>query len=218
MKKSGTLILTSIALLILVSCTGSESVEKSFTNSNINADQVDEQSSLDVLAQTPVNETVMEESNRPEDRTSVNDSPAWQELVLVNARSGENFTLSDFVGKTVFVEPMATWCSNCRRQLNQVQEAKEQLPDETVFIALSVETNIDNTTLAQYADEAGFDWLFAVATPEILAELTAEFGRAIVNPPATPHFIIRADRSYTDLSTGIDPAAELVSQITSEAG
>ncbi|KPK07150.1 MAG: hypothetical protein AMJ56_13680, partial [Anaerolineae bacterium SG8_19] len=43
------------------------------------------------------------------------DRPAWQQLTLTNARTGETFTLADFGGQTVFVEPMATWCSNCRR-------------------------------------------------------------------------------------------------------
>ena len=31
------------------------------------------------------------------------------QLPLVDVRSGETFTLAEFAGKTVFVEPMATW-------------------------------------------------------------------------------------------------------------
>lgn len=147
------------------------------------------------------------------------DLPAWQSLALTNARTGETFTLADFAGKTVFVEPMATWCTNCRRQLGNVKDARSQLAaEDVVFVGLSVETNIDDTTLANYADEAGFDWLFAVVTPEMLQELAGEFGRTITNPPATPHFVIRPDGSVTDLVTGIEPADQIVAQIQAAQG
>jgi thiol-disulfide isomerase/thioredoxin len=140
--------------------------------------------------------------------------PLWQTLPLADARSGETFTLADFAGQTVFVEPMATWCTNCRRQLENVKEARAQLAGEdVVFVTLSVETNIDDATLASYADEAGFGWLFAVLTPEMLQELAGEFGQTIANPPATPHFVIRPDGSVASLYTGIEPAERIVAQI-----
>lgn len=147
------------------------------------------------------------------------DQLGWQQIALTNARTGESFTLADFAGQTVFVEPMATWCPNCRRQLTNVKDAKQQLAsDDVVFVALSVETNIDDATLANYADEAGFDWLFAVVTPEMLQQLAGEFGQTIANPPATPHFVIRPDGTYTELVTGIEPAGQIISQITAAQG
>lgn len=143
---------------------------------------------------------------------------AWATLPLVNARTGETFTLADLSGKTLFVEPMATWCTNCRRQLTNVREAQAQLGDNVVFIALSVETNLTPADLAQYADKEGFDWLFAVMSPEILRELSAEFGQTIANPPSTPHFLILPDGSTTDLVTGIEPASDLVQRIQAAEG
>jgi thiol-disulfide isomerase/thioredoxin len=142
------------------------------------------------------------------------DLPAWQTLSLINARTGEPFTLADFAGQTVFVEPMATWCTNCRRQLGNVKEAYAQLASQdVVFVALSVETTIDDTTLANYADEAGFDWLFAVLSPEMLQELAAEFGQTIANPPSTPHFVIRPDGTVFSFRTGIESTEQIVDQI-----
>ncbi|UCG24363.1 MAG: redoxin family protein [Chloroflexota bacterium] len=147
------------------------------------------------------------------------DAPAWQQLALTNARTGESFTLADFAGKTVFVEPMATWCTNCRRQLTHVKQAKTELAaDDVVFVGLSVETAIDNGSLANYADEAGFDWHWAVLTPEMLQALAGEFGQTIANPPATPHFIIRPDGSTTDLVTGVETAEQIVAQIEAARG
>lgn len=145
-------------------------------------------------------------------------APAWATLPLVNARTGETFTLADLSGKTLFVEPMATWCTNCRRQLTNVREAQAQLGDNVVFIALSVETNLTPAELAQYADKEGFDWLFAVMSPEMLRELSAEFGQTITNPPSTPHFLVLPDGSVTDLVTGIESPTDLVQRIQAAEG
>ncbi len=163
------------------------------------------------------NETTANETETGDTMAAV-DLPAWQQMTLTDARTGEPFTFADFSGKTVFVEPMATWCSNCRRQLTNVQEASAQFGDDVVFVALSVETNIAGEELATYADNAGFDYTFAVMTPEMLSELAGAFGQTISNPPATPHFIIRPDGSTTDLVTGIEPAADIVTQLEAARG
>ena len=166
-------------------------------------------------------ESMADEGMADEGSAMMDDSmaAAWQQLVLTNARTGETFTFADFAGKTVFVEPMATWCSNCRQQLGNVSTAKAQLnSDEVVFVALSVETNISDADLAQYADAAGFDWLFAVATPELLQALVGTFDRIITNPPSTPHFIIRPDGSTTALVTGIESPELLIEAINAARG
>ncbi len=145
--------------------------------------------------------------------------PVWQTLLLSDARTGEPFALADFKGRTVFIEPMATWCSNCRRQLTNVQAARQVLnSDDVVFIALSVETNIDDPTLASYANKAGFDWVFAVMTPELLRQMVDVFGQSITNPPATPHFIIQPDGRFTELVTGVETADQLISKIQAAQG
>jgi thiol-disulfide isomerase/thioredoxin len=144
--------------------------------------------------------------------------PAWQTIALTNAATGETFTLGDFQGKTVFVEPMATWCSNCRAQQGEVREAKTQLGDDVVFIGLSLETNLPSEQLASYAQDNGFDWTYAVMPVDLLSQLADQFGRSITNAPSTPHFIIRPDGTFSDLSTGIDPADTIVAKIQAEQG
>jgi cytochrome oxidase Cu insertion factor (SCO1/SenC/PrrC family) len=143
--------------------------------------------------------------------------PAWQKVQLINARTGETFTLADFKGKTVFVEPFATWCSNCRAQLKNVKAARQQLDDQHVFVALSVETNISPEAVAKYTNDQGFDWVFAVMTPEMLKQLTDQFGLTVANPPSTPHFMIRPDGTVTDLSTGIKGADAIVAELQAVA-
>lgn len=142
------------------------------------------------------------------------DRPAWQTLPLINAATGESFTFADFAGRTVFVEPMATWCTNCRQQLGNVAAARTQFSgDQVVFVALSVETNISAADLADYAADNGFDWTFAVLTPDMLEQLVLTFGRTVSNPPSTPHFIIRPDGSTTGLTTGIESSDQIVEQL-----
>lgn len=144
--------------------------------------------------------------------------PAWQQIALIDARSGSSFTLADFAGKTVFVEPFATWCSNCRQQLGNVQAAKAALGEDVVFVVLSVEPNIGVDALARYADDAGFEMTFAAMPPELLQALAAQFGQTIANPPATPHFVIRPDGSTTELVTGIESPEAIMAQIEAARG
>jgi thiol-disulfide isomerase/thioredoxin len=152
--------------------------------------------------------------------TAVAAASTWQTLPLVNARTGESFTLADFSGKTVFIEPMATWCTNCRNQLTNLRDATTQVnnPENVVYIALSVETNISAADLAAYADAQGFDYTFAVMTPDMLRAMTDAFGRIISVPPATPHLIIRPDGTHTSLLYGqILSTAQLVELINTES-
>jgi thiol-disulfide isomerase/thioredoxin len=152
----------------------------------------------------------------PAEISQPDDLPAWLSLPLVDARTGETFTLGDFSGKLVFVEPMATWCSNCRRQMQNLVEVRQQLNDPNiVYIGLSVETTLDRGDLAGYADTHGFDWTFAVMTPEMVSALTDTFGRSVTVPPSSPHFLIYPDGSLSPLSAGrIESTAELVQLLT----
>ncbi|MBL8119584.1 MAG: TlpA family protein disulfide reductase [Anaerolineae bacterium] len=144
---------------------------------------------------------------------------AWTSIELVDARTGETFRFADFAGKTVFVEPMATWCTNCRRQLPNVEAARTQLdPEQYVFVGLSVAENVDNATLAQYVNEQGWNFAF-VAAPETLTQgLVDSFGRTVVTPPSTPHFIIRPDGSLSEIRTGSHSTEELIAELQAASG
>ena len=142
--------------------------------------------------------------------------PTWHSLPLTDARTGQTFTLADFAGKTVYVEPMATWCTNCRQQMGVIRDqVRAQVdPEQVVFVGLSVETNLASETLASYTSTHGFDWTFAVMSPELLQELASTFGRTITNPPAVPHFVIGPDGTTSGLSTGHHSAEQLLAILT----
>lgn len=147
------------------------------------------------------------------------EQPAWQTTALVNATTGETFTLADFAGKTVYVEPMATWCTNCKAQQGQVRTVREQLGEENyVFVSLSVEPNDTTEGLAAYLVRENFPWAFAIAPTEMIAALVEQFGRSVTTPPSTPHFVISPDGAVSQLMTGQHSADELVAILTAAAG
>lgn len=128
-------------------------------------------------------------------------APAWLELALVDARTGATFTLADFSGKTVLARAMAQWCTNCRNgQARWRDEVLTQInPDNVVFVTLDIETNSTAASLASYAESNNFPWLFAVATPELVQALSAQFGSTVLVPPSEPQWVINPDGSVSDL-------------------
>lgn len=210
-------ILTLVLLLLLAACTSQATQTESEPETAVTTSQDNSEDMMDDEAmsdESMEHDDEMMDDETMDDETMMTDLPAWQTIALTDVTTGESFTIADFAGKTVYVEPMATWCTNCRRQLGHVQEARAQLNDENVvFIGISVETNIDDATLAQYTEDTGYDWTFAVATPEMLQSLAEQFGQTITNPPSTPHFIIYPDGTTTDLATGFETADELIPQL-----
>ncbi|MAS38128.1 MAG: hypothetical protein CL610_29295 [Anaerolineaceae bacterium] len=166
----------------------------------------------EMAAQAEATSTPAQETAPPEDAAR----PAWQTIQLTNARTGETFTLADYAGKTVYVEPMATWCTNCRAQMNRVIPVYDALGNDGdyAFVSLSVGESVSDQVLADYADREGFDWIFAVAPPDMLAELTNAFGRAALTPPSTPHFLIYPDGTDSGLKTGPESTDDLRAAMT----
>lgn len=135
--------------------------------------------------------------------------PVWMTLPLTNARTGETFTLADFSGKTVLARAMALWCTNCRAGQRTWRDAVMPQVDmaNTVFVSLTIETNITAEEMAAYADENSFPWVFAVMTPEVLQALNDQFGSTINVPPVEPQWLIRPDGSVGGLISDNSPAA-----------
>lgn len=152
---------------------------------------------------------------QPQAETVTYNAPTWTQLPLVNARTGETFTLAHFAGRTVFVEPMATWCPLCRSQQQVVASALPNLDSsQYVFISLSVGEFIEDQDLAIYANNNGFNWIFAIATEELVQALVDTFGFSVQNPPSTPHFTISPTGVVSSLSTGHHSQEAIITEVT----
>jgi len=135
---------------------------------------------------------------------------AWAQVPLTNVRDGSTFRVADFVGKTVFLENMAIWCGNCRRQQREATQAVGRLGDDVVFIVLDVEPSEDGAALAAYAERNGFPFVYAVAPLEYSRAIAAEFGDLVLAPPTTPVWVIGKDGRVTFTPSGVKSADELV--------
>ncbi|MBP0002093.1 MAG: redoxin family protein [Cyanobacteria bacterium SID2] len=137
------------------------------------------------------------------------------DLVLVNANTGESFTLADFQGKTVSIEVMSVTCSSCQKQHKNTVQAYQQLKDsdEYVFVSLSIDAGLPDAELKQFAESEGYSWIFAVATPDMTRALDAQFGQAAFSTANTPQFTVLSDGSISDLSTGFKEPEVLVSHL-----
>jgi thiol-disulfide isomerase/thioredoxin len=159
-----------------------------------------------------------EESDDTAVREITEPAPAWMKTELTDACSGAAFALADFVGKTVYIEAMATWCPPCRDQLVRVKEAAAQLPEEEreeiVVVVLSSEVDLARETLAEYAAANEFPFIFAVMPVEMLQSMADELGQEIAVPPATPHLIVAPDGAIGEIRTGSESPDDLLALFT----
>ncbi len=135
----------------------------------------------------------------------------WRTIPLRDVRSGQEFRIEDLDGKVVAIETMAIWCANCRTQQLQAQEALDRLADpDLVYVSLDVDSNERAEELAEYARREGFEWHFAVASPELSRSLAASFGDQVLSPPATPLLVVGPDGQVVEHGIGIKRADQLV--------
>jgi hypothetical protein len=74
---------------------------------------------------------------------------------------------------------------------------------------LGVDLNEDAALLKSYVDKNGFDWKYAVATPEVSKEISTLYGAQFLNPSPTPMMIIDRRGNVFLLDFGIKSADTL---------
>jgi thiol-disulfide isomerase/thioredoxin len=154
-----------------------------------------------------------EPTGKPQISTHSRTVSDWRQSPLVDVRTGETFMLGDFAGRTVFVQMMGTLCAPCRTAQQTLREVRSQLAGEDyVFVSLDVETRAGSDALDQYVENEGFDWFFAVASLDMMAALTREFGRAVVDLPSTPYLVIYPDGTTSPLHTRLQTVEHLIEQ------
>lgn len=85
--------------------------------------------------------------------------------------------------------------------------------DEFVVVGLSLETNLSASRLAGYADSNGFNWRFAVMTPDMLTAVVEQFGSQAAVAPRTPHFVISPNGALSPLRLGIKSESEILAEL-----
>ena len=139
--------------------------------------------------------------------------PDWASIPFTDARTNQTITLSQFAGKTIIVEGMAAWCTNCLHQQGQVLLAYPKFPANSIMISLDVDASENAAQLAKYAQDKRFPWTFGIAGKPLLDALIGQFGRTITNPPSTPIFMISPNGKVSELYTNGHDAPDLLNLI-----
>ena len=137
--------------------------------------------------------------------------PSWFDVEMVDVNSGKSFKVSDFAGKVVLVETMATWCPTCQGEMSQVQQLHTDYGPGTdlVTISLDVDPNEDATVLKKYSAQNGFDWLIAVAPTSVGGFLAKNYDVDYLNPPLQPMLIVDRKGGVWGLPFGVKSAISL---------
>ena len=143
------------------------------------------------------------------------DTPTWFMLELKDVNSAETFSINDFSGKVVLIETLATWCSNCLKQQQEVVLVHDHFsgnPD-LITIGLDIDLNENESTLSAYTAKHGFTWKYAVASEAVALEISTNYGNQFLNPPSTPILMIDKEGNSYPLRFGIKSAEELIREI-----
>jgi hypothetical protein len=137
--------------------------------------------------------------------------PAWFSASLTDVNTGQTFTVADYQGKVVLVETLAVWCSNCLKQQREVLALHQALGERDDFVSVGIDIDLNESAeqLKDHAGRNGFDWVYAIATPEVARAISDLYGVNFLNPPSTPMLIIDRHGQVHPLPFGIKSAAEL---------
>jgi len=141
--------------------------------------------------------------------------PNWYTTSLVDVNTGESFSIQENIGKVYLVETLATWCSNCLQQQQEVKSFHELLGERDDFesLGVNIDPNEDVNLLTGYVQKNGFDWKYVVASNEMIDEISSLYGPQFLNPPSTPMLIIDKQGNAHPLKFGIKSAQELLEAV-----
>jgi cytochrome oxidase Cu insertion factor (SCO1/SenC/PrrC family) len=137
--------------------------------------------------------------------------PSWFNVAMTDVNTGKQFRISDFTGKVVLMDTMATWCPTCQGEMSQMQLVPGLFPAGTdlVLVSLDVDPNEDETILKKYAAANKFDWYIAVAPIEVGRFLEMNYDQNYLNPPLQPMLFIDRQGGVYGLPTGPKSAVSL---------
>ncbi len=87
---------------------------------------------------------------------------------------GNSFSLSDFEGKVVVLDLMATWCEPCKQEIPHLKEVQQHYGDDVIILSISVAWGGDtNQGLATFKQERECTWRFAIDTDDVTTKYNA---------------------------------------------
>ncbi len=76
---------------------------------------------------------------------------------------GNQVSLSDFRGKTVFVNFWATWCPPCRAEMPEIEAVYQKYKDKDVVV-IGIDILEPEDVVRQFVEQGGYSWTFVFDT------------------------------------------------------
>jgi len=106
-------------------------------------------------------EEVLEQPGANQEGQEITAQPALD--FNLESLTGENISLSDFVGTPVMVNFWATWCPPCRAEMPLIQEYAEA--NQGDFVVLAVNVGEEKSTIENFVTNQNFDDLIFLLDP-----------------------------------------------------
>lgn len=74
---------------------------------------------------------------------------------------GNEVTLSDFRGQTVFINFWATWCPPCRAEMPEIEAVYQEYKDKGVVV-IGVDILEPEDVVRQFVERGGYNWTFVL--------------------------------------------------------
>jgi thiol-disulfide isomerase/thioredoxin len=87
--------------------------------------------------------------------------PVALDFSLVSV-DGKRLNLSDYRGRPVVVDLMATWCGVCREEMPMLNDTYNKYKDRVVFLSIDVDWVETDEALRAFRDQYKVDWTFAL--------------------------------------------------------
>lgn len=79
------------------------------------------------------------------------------------------FQLSDFRGKVIVIDFMATWCVGCMQQMPHLEVIREKYEDKIVLISIDVDPTESKESLSAFAQNFRYpNWIWARDTANLV--------------------------------------------------
>jgi thiol-disulfide isomerase/thioredoxin len=99
---------------------------------------------------------------------NANDDEQYPDDFTLTDMNGQTFNLSDFRGKVVVLDFMATWCKPCRLQINELIEVWQKYDDQIVIISVAIDPMETDEELNSFFEEfKDATWIHAKDAPKL---------------------------------------------------
>lgn len=126
----------------------------------------------------------------------------WMDIELKDVATGETFRISDFKGSTVLVQSFAVWNTISKGQQDRIERLLSMDGINVTAVSIDIDLRETEERVKGHIEEHGYDWRYAVATPELKEALIDDYGNAIIDVVGSPILLVCENQSTRLLKRG----------------